>query len=169
MTMTPSSDLIELEHVTKTYDKASESAVSDVSLSVLPGEFMTFLGPSGSGKTTTLNLIAGLEMPSSGHIRLGDKNIGQMPAHKRGFGMVFQNYALFPHMSVFENIAFPLRLRKIPKTEIRTLVDDVLNVVGLRDLSGRMPNQMSGGQQQRVALARAIVFRPPALFLDQPL
>jgi putative spermidine/putrescine transport system ATP-binding protein len=160
---------IELSRVVKVYGEGAKPAVSDIDLLIQPGEFMTLLGPSGSGKTTTLNLIAGLERPTSGSITLGDRNIEQLPAHKRDLGMVFQNYALFPHMTVFDNIAFPLRRRKVAKSDIIKRVHDVLDVVGLRELSDRLPKQLSGGQQQRVALARAVVFNPPALLMDEPL
>jgi putative spermidine/putrescine transport system ATP-binding protein len=144
-------------------------AVDDVNLDIAPGEFVTLLGPSGSGKTTTLKMVAGFEYPDEGEIVLGGRSITTMQAHERDIGMVFQNYALFPHMTVAENIAFPLRMRRRPKQEIARLVSDVLALVKLADFGKRYPKQLSGGQQQRVALARAIVFSPPLLLMDEPL
>ena len=144
-------------------------AVDKVSLNIQHGEFLTLLGPSGSGKTTTLNMIAGFETPTSGQILLESKDITTVAPNNRGIGMVFQNYALFPHMTVFDNIAFPLKMRKMPGNEIRTLVETTLQLIQLPGFERRYPNQLSGGQQQRIALARALVFRPPILLMDEPL
>lgn len=144
-------------------------AVDKVSLTIQHGEFLTLLGPSGSGKTTTLNMIAGFEIPTSGQILLESKDITTVAPNNRGIGMVFQNYALFPHMTVFDNIAFPLKMRKMPGNEITTLVETILQLVQLPGFERRYPNQLSGGQQQRIALARALVFRPPILLMDEPL
>ena len=159
---------IRLDHVTKDYGLAVP-AVDDISLTVEPGEFMTFLGPSGSGKTTTLNLIAGFETLSAGTIALNGTGVGSLPPHKRNLGMLFQNYALFPHLTVAQNVAYPLRERKLAKPEIVRKVDEVLQLVQLTGRDDNFPSQLSGGQQQRVALARAIVFDPKALLLDEPL
>ena len=144
-------------------------AVDKVSLTIQHGEFLTLLGPSGSGKTTTLNMIAGFEIPTSGQILLESKDITTVAPNNRGIGMVFQNYALFPHMTVFDNIAFPLKMRKMPGNEITTLVETILQLVQLPGFERRYPKQLSGGQQQRIALARALVFRPPILLMDEPL
>nr|WP_231708591.1 ABC transporter ATP-binding protein [Arthrobacter sp. zg-Y20] len=154
--------------VTKDYGLAVP-AVDDISLTIEPGEFMTFLGPSGSGKTTTLNLIAGFDTLSGGTIALNGTDVGSLPPHKRNLGMLFQNYALFPHMTVAQNVGYPLRERKMAKTDIARRVSEVLNLVQLPGRDGNYPAQLSGGQQQRVALARAIVFQPEALLLDEPL
>ncbi|MBX6748491.1 MAG: ABC transporter ATP-binding protein [Micromonosporaceae bacterium] len=159
---------IRLESITKDFGLA-HPAVDNVTLTIEPGEFMTFLGPSGSGKTTTLNLIAGFESLTSGTIRLDSQDVSTLPAHKRNLGMVFQNYALFPHMTVAGNIAYPLRERRVPKPEIERRVAEVLELVQLQGRDKHYPSQLSGGQQQRVALARAIVFNPRALLLDEPL
>jgi len=159
---------IRLERVTKDYGLAAP-AVDDISLTIEPGEFMTLLGPSGSGKTTTLNLIAGFETLTAGTIELNGLDVGKLPPHKRDLGMLFQNYALFPHMTVAQNVAYPLRERRLPKDVIRRKVADVLELVQLTGRDDNHPSQLSGGQQQRVALARAIVFDPKALLLDEPL
>jgi putative spermidine/putrescine transport system ATP-binding protein len=159
---------IRLENITKDFGLA-HPAVDGVTLTIEPGEFMTFLGPSGSGKTTTLNLIAGFETLTSGTIRLDSQDVSTLPAHKRNLGMVFQNYALFPHLTVAGNIAYPLRERRVPKPEIERRVAEVLELVQLKGRDKHYPSQLSGGQQQRVALARAIVFHPRALLLDEPL
>ncbi len=156
-----------LEHLVKHYGPVR--AVDDVSIEVRPGEFVTLLGPSGSGKTTTLMLIAGFLYPTSGRIFFRGENITYMPPHLRNVGMVFQNYALFPHMTIFENIAFPLRMRKVPDGEVRDRVRAALELVHLAGYEGRMPVQLSGGQQQRIALARALVFEPALLLMDEPL
>jgi spermidine/putrescine ABC transporter ATP-binding subunit len=143
-------------------------ALDDVTLQVEPGELLTILGPSGSGKTTLLNLVAGFDTPTSGEVLLGGRALTREPPNRRGVGMVFQSYALFPHMSVFANVAFPLRLRRLAEPEIRGRVEDILAVVQLAGLGARYPRELSGGQQQRVALARALVFRPPLLLMDEP-
>ncbi|MCL4068768.1 ABC transporter ATP-binding protein [Pseudomonas sp. GX19020] len=145
------------------------TALDDVSLRVEPGEFMSFLGPSGSGKTTTLNLIAGFTDLSRGEIRLGERPISNVPAHKRNIGVVFQHYALFPHMTVAKNVAYPLRQRGVAKAERDRLVDGALAKVHLEKFAHRYPSELSGGQQQRVALARAMVFDPSVLLMDEPL
>jgi len=144
-------------------------AVDGIDLLVEPGEFMTLLGPSGSGKTTTLNLIAGFETLTSGTITLDEREVSRLPPHKRNLGMLFQSYALFPHMTVAQNVAYPLRERKVPAKQIAERVARVLELVQLTGRDGQYPAQLSGGQQQRVALARAIVFEPQALLLDEPL
>jgi spermidine/putrescine ABC transporter ATP-binding subunit len=144
-------------------------AVDNVSLSIQHGEFLTLLGPSGSGKTTTLNMIAGFEIPSRGEILLEDDDITTVAPNNRGIGMVFQNYALFPHMTVSDNIAFPLKMRKTPGDQIRRSIKEALELVKLPGFEGRYPHQLSGGQQQRIALARALVFKPKILLMDEPL
>ena len=143
-------------------------AVDDVSLSVRPGEFLTLLGASGSGKTTTLSMIAGFVTPDAGTIMIHGRDVTRIPAHKRNVGLVFQNYALFPHMTVAQNVAFSLKLRRVAKAEARRRVEEALAMVQLQDFSARYPRQLSGGQQQRVALARALVYRPPVLLMDEP-
>jgi putative spermidine/putrescine transport system ATP-binding protein len=167
-TSNPGGTQIRLNHVTKHYGLAAP-AVEDISLTIEPGEFMTLLGPSGSGKTTTLNLIAGFETLTSGSIALNGADVGKLPPHKRNLGMLFQNYALFPHLTVAQNVAYPLRERKVPTKEIARRVAEVLELVQLTGRDTNHPSQLSGGQQQRVALARAIVFNPRALLLDEPL
>jgi spermidine/putrescine ABC transporter ATP-binding subunit len=144
-------------------------AVDQVTLDVYTGEFLTLLGPSGSGKTTMLMMIAGFEYPSQGEIFVEGKDVSDIPPSKRNIGMVFQNYALFPHMTVYENIAFPLKMRKFSKAEISRRVGSVLEKVKLHGFEKRFPKQLSGGQQQRIALARALVFDPPLLLMDEPL
>ncbi len=144
-------------------------AVDDVSLDIAPGEFVTLLGPSGSGKTTTLMMLAGFEIPTAGEIYVDEDEIAAVPPYRRNIGMVFQNYALFPHMTVGENIAFPLQMRKMSKAEIAHQSREVLDLVGLPGYEGRYPRQLSGGQQQRVAVARALVFNPRVLLMDEPL
>ena len=144
-------------------------AVDDISLDIPKGEFLTLLGPSGSGKTTLLMMIAGFLDITEGDIALDGASIAQVPAEKRNFGMVFQGYALFPHMTVRDNIGYALSVRKRPLREIRDRVDEMLDMVQLRDFADRKPGQLSGGQQQRVALARALCFSPPVLLLDEPL
>jgi spermidine/putrescine ABC transporter ATP-binding subunit len=166
-------EFVKLVNVVKTYKKVT--AVAGISLSINKGELVTFLGPSGCGKTTTLRLIAGLEVPDSGEIYINNILVSApekgvfVPPHKRGIGMVFQNYAVWPHMTVFENIAYGLKLQKLPKEEIARRVKEALDLVGLSGLGDRYPTQLSGGQQQRVALARALVTRPQLLLLDEPL
>jgi putative spermidine/putrescine transport system ATP-binding protein len=164
----PRGTRIRLDHVVKRFGAAAP-AVDDVSLAIEPGEFMTLLGPSGSGKTTTLNLIAGFETLTSGAIALNDADVSRLPPHKRDLGMLFQSYALFPHLTVAQNVAYPLRERRLPKPEIARKVAEVLELVQLTGRDEAYPTQLSGGQQQRVALARAIVFGPKALLLDEPL
>jgi putative spermidine/putrescine transport system ATP-binding protein len=159
--------ILELRNIAKSY--GSVVAVDSVSVSLATGEFLSFLGPSGSGKTTTLAMIAGLVHPSGGEILLAGKPINPLPPYRRNIGVVFQNYALFPHMTVAKNIAFPLEMRRIAAADIAARVDKVLSLVGLSNYGPRLPHQLSGGQQQRVALARAMVFEPPLLLMDEPL
>jgi putative spermidine/putrescine transport system ATP-binding protein len=144
-------------------------AVRRLNLTIARGEFLTFLGPSGSGKTTTLNMLAGFERPSQGVIALAGKSVDRLPPYERNIGMVFQNYALFPHMSVEQNVAFPLSVRKIVKADIAPRVRRALEMVRLEKFKDRKPAQLSGGQQQRVALARALVFEPALVLMDEPL
>jgi len=158
---------VEVEHVTKRFGDVT--AVDDVSFTAEEGEFVSLLGPSGCGKTTTLRMIAGLEMPSEGTIRIGGEDVTDRPAYEREIGMVFQHYALFPHKTVGENIGFPLKMRDVPKAERRERVAEVLDRVHLPDVMERSPEDLSGGQQQRVALARALVFEPDVLLMDEPL
>jgi putative spermidine/putrescine transport system ATP-binding protein len=157
---------VELSHVSKHY--GGTVAVEDVSLEVVPGELVALLGPSGCGKTTTLRMIAGFVRPTSGAIRIGGRDMTALPPHRRNTGMVFQSYALFPHLSVAENIAFGLKRRRAPKEEIRRRVDDIVAVLRLQGLEQRLPRQLSGGQQQRVAVGRALVINPAVLLLDEP-
>ncbi|MGD2272168.1 MAG: ABC transporter ATP-binding protein [Desulfobacterales bacterium] len=156
-----------LEDLTKKF--GDFIAVDKVSLKIKRGEFITLLGPSGSGKTTILMMIAGFQMPTSGKVIIEGEMIVYKPSYKRNIGVTFQNYALFPHMTVFENIAFPLRRRKMEKKDIAEHVQKMLDLIELSDLGERHPRQLSGGQQQRVALARALVYNPPVLLLDEPL
>ncbi|CAN5136475.1 ABC transporter ATP-binding protein [soil metagenome] len=158
---------LKVENLTKEY--GDSVALAGVSLDVLPGEFMTLLGPSGSGKTTTLNIVSGFTEASSGALFLDGARIDEVPARKRGIGMVFQNYALFPHMTVAQNIAFPLKQRRIGAADRKARVDQAIATVRLEGLGERYPSELSGGQQQRVALARAIVFEPGLLLMDEPL
>lgn len=144
-------------------------ALDTIDFTIAQGSFFTLLGPSGCGKTTLLRTLAGFYSPDSGEIRFGDRRIDQVPAHKREIGMVFQNYALFPHLSVFDNVAYGLRARRTSASEIRDRVMEMLAAVHLEDFATRAPNQLSGGQQQRVALARALVIRPEVLLMDEPL
>ncbi len=151
-------------------DFASGSrAVDQINFTVPEGSLFTLLGPSGCGKTTTLRMIAGLENPTSGHILFGNEDYTTFPPHRRQIGMVFQSYALFPHMTVFENVAYGLKIRNIQKAEMRRRVEKVLELVGLAHTIDRKPSQLSGGQQQRIALARALVYEPKILLLDEPL
>ena len=159
--------LLELDRVGKSF--GPNTAVEEFSLAVTKGEFISFLGPSGCGKTTTLQMIAGFLDPSHGTIRLEGKDLVAMPPAKRGLGIVFQSYALFPHMTAAENVAFGLEMRKVPRDERDERVRKALALVGLAGYEGRHPRRMSGGQQQRVALARALVIRPSVLLLDEPL
>ncbi len=158
---------LQLTGVTKRYGEFK--AADDISLDIADGEFLVLLGPSGCGKTTTLRIVAGFIEPTSGSVRLGDRDITGLPPWKRNTGVVFQSYALFPHMTVAENIAFGLEMRKVPKAEMAPKITEALRLVRLDHLSDRLPRQLSGGQQQRVALARALVFRPDVLLLDEPL
>ncbi|MEV0404931.1 ABC transporter ATP-binding protein [Actinoallomurus sp. NPDC050550] len=151
----------------KTY--AGVVAVDEVSMDIEAGEFVTFLGSSGSGKTTTLMMIAGFVEPDAGVIKVGDRDVTRLAPQKRGLGFVFQQYLLFPHMTVAENIAFPLQLRGLSKAEIRRQVGQVLEMAGLTGYGRRRPRELSGGQQQRVALCRALVYRPPVILMDEPL
>jgi iron(III) transport system ATP-binding protein len=160
-----------LEQVTKVFEQNKNliRAVDDVSLTIRSGEFLTLLGPSGCGKTTTLRLIAGFDFPTSGRLLLDNKDIANLPPNLRPMAMVFQSYALFPHLNVFENVAYGLRLRHMKENEIKESVDIVLHMMNLVGLEKRGPNQLSGGQQQRVALARAMVMKPKVLLFDEPL
>ncbi|MCO5082395.1 MAG: ABC transporter ATP-binding protein [Rhizobiaceae bacterium] len=158
---------IEIQDLSKKFGEFT--AVSDFNLSIRGGEFISVLGASGSGKTTVLRILAGLEEPTGGRILIDGQDATLLPSEARDIGLVFQDYALFPHMSVEQNIAFPLRMRKVPKDRIRADVDRILALVGASHLRTRKPNQLSGGQQQRIALARALVFNPKLLLLDEPL
>src|SRR5207344_447873 len=148
---------------------AEFTAVAGVNLEMPPGEFFSLLGPSGCGKTTTLRMIAGFERPSEGQILLDGTDMAQTPPHKRNVNTVFQNYALFPHLTVADNVAFGLRYKDVSKAETKKRVGDALELVALSDFGKRRPNQLSGGQQQRVALARALILNPAVLLLDEPL
>jgi spermidine/putrescine transport system ATP-binding protein len=158
---------VRLVDVTKRFDDVV--AVDDLSLQVESGSFFALLGPSGCGKTTTLRMIGGFEQPTEGHIYLGDRDVSGLPAYKRDVNTVFQSYALFPHLSVFENVAFGLRRRSIRGDTLRGQVEEMLRIIGLGGMGKRKPRQLSGGQQQRVALARALVNKPQVLLLDEPL
>lgn len=161
-----------LEHLTKIFSSRSSAevtAVDDLNLAINKGEFVTLLGPSGCGKTTTLRLIAGFEFPTEGHILLEGEMINDTPPNKRDMAMVFQSYALFPHLTVYENIAYGLRVKKLSKKVIRDKIEMILHLMNLIGLENRAPRQLSGGQQQRVALARALVMQPKILLLDEPL
>ena len=164
---------VRLDHISKIYKDPKTGkdfyAVHDVALEIEPGSFVTLLGPSGCGKTTTLRMIAGFESPDEGEIYLGGEPINELTPNKRDTAMVFQSYALFPHYNVFDNVAYGLRLRKVPKEEIQERVTNILKLVELSDMEQRMTNQLSGGQQQRVALARALVVEPGVLLFDEPL
>ena len=164
---------VRLENISKIYldpkTKKEFKAVDSVNLTIEPGEFVTLLGPSGCGKTTTLRMIAGFESPDEGEIYLGDQPINALTPNMRDTAMVFQSYALFPHMTIFDNVAYGLKLRKVPKSEIKQKVFDMLDMVGLEGMENRFTNQLSGGQQQRVALARALVVEPGVLLFDEPL
>ncbi|MDJ1122004.1 ABC transporter ATP-binding protein [Olsenella sp. YH-ols2217] len=164
---------VRLDHISKIYQdpktKKDFYAVHDVSLDIAPGEFVTLLGPSGCGKTTILRMIAGFESPNEGEIYLGGEPINELTPNKRDTAMVFQSYALLPHYNIFDNVAYGLKLRKVPKDEIAKKVTNILHLVGLDGMEDRMTNQLSGGQQQRVALARALVLEPGVLLFDEPL
>ena len=163
---------IRLEHISKIYQDPKTGkdfkAVDDANLVIEPGSFVTLLGPSGCGKTTTLRMIAGFESPDEGEIYLGDQPINELTPNKRDTAMVFQSYALFPHYNVFDNVAYGLKLRKLDKKEIHDKVMEILDLVELSGMEGRMTNQLSGGQQQRVSIARALALQPKVLFFDEP-
>jgi spermidine/putrescine ABC transporter ATP-binding subunit len=158
---------ISLEGLIKRF--GTTRAVDEISLAIAPGEFFTMLGPSGSGKTTTLSMIAGFVEPDGGRILFGGRDVTRLPPRERGLGMVFQNYAIFPHLDVFENIAFPLRVQRVPNADVERRVGEALEMVKLQGFGKRYGKQLSGGQQQRVALARAIVAHPPIILMDEPL
>ena len=161
-------DFVVFDKIDKSYD-GEVLVVKNLNLNIAKGEFVTMLGPSGSGKTTTLMMLAGFETPTNGEIYLEGKPISKIPPYQREIGMVFQNYALFPHMTVQENLSFPLEVRKISKTEVQDKVKKALDMVELGNFGTRFPAQLSGGQQQRVALARALVFEPRLVLMDEPL
>jgi iron(III) transport system ATP-binding protein len=171
--MTEKSVPVRLENVTKIFKDAKTrsevAAVNGANFEVEPGELVTLLGPSGCGKTTTLRMIGGFELPTSGRIAIGGEDVTFLPPNSRATATVFQSYGLFPHLDVFDNVAYGLRVRKLDKAEIKTRVDESLALVGLTDLASRAPSRLSGGQQQRVALARSLVVRPQVLLLDEPL
>ena len=164
---------VRLEHISKIYKDPKTGkdfyAVHDANIEIEPGSFVTLLGPSGCGKTTTLRMIAGFESPDEGEIYLGNEPINALTPNKRDTAMVFQSYALLPHYNIFDNVAYGLKLRKVPADEIKRKVTDILGLVGLEGMENRMTNQLSGGQQQRVALARALVIEPGVLLFDEPL
>ena len=160
-------NIIELKHITKNFDD-NFTAVDDFNLEVQRGEFVTFLGPSGCGKTTTLRMIAGFEMPTEGEILLNGKDISKLPPNKRPINTVFQRYALFPHLNIYDNIAFGLKLKKLPKAEIEKKVKKALEMVDLEGFEDRRVQTLSGGQQQRIAIARSLVNEPEILLLDEP-
>ncbi len=163
---------VELRNLTKTFVTNKNDqvrAVDNVNLTINPGEFVCLLGPSGCGKTTTLRMLAGFEIPTSGEIFIGDRNVANLTPDKRDTAMVFQNYALFPHLNVYDNIAYGLKLQKLPKAEIRERVDKILKLMKMEDFALRVPSEMSGGQQQRVSLARALIMESGVLLFDEPL
>ncbi len=163
---------INLKNISKSFIhkvKGKVEAVNNVNLQIKPGELLTLLGPSGCGKTTTLRMIAGFEHPDKGSIYLGEEDVTELMANKRKIGFVFQNYALFPHLTIYGNVAYGLKVKGVPKAEERKAVKEVLELVGLTGYESQFPNQISGGEQQRVALARAIVIKPKVLLLDEPL
>src|SRR6185369_1757037 len=163
---------LRLEGVSKQFARAGQSAlaaVRDVSLTVEPGELVTLLGPSGCGKTTTLRIVAGFEHPDAGRVYVDGRDVTALMVYRRSIGFVFQNYALFPHLTVFDNIAYGLSVRRLPAATIRARVGRVLELVGLPGHGDRFPNQLSGGEQQRVAVARAVVVEPQLLLFDEPL
>ncbi len=166
--MAKNNEFVKFDKVDKSYD-GKVLVVKDLNLDIAEGEFITMLGPSGSGKTTCLMMLAGFETPTNGEIYLDGNPISNIPPHKRGIGMVFQNYALLPHMTVYENLAFPLKVRKFSKDETDKKVEKALSMVSLSGFGSRMPGQLSGGQQQRVAVARALVFDPAVVLMDEPL
>ena len=158
---------IELTHIDKYYGK--NHVLKDLNLTIEDGDFMTLLGPSGCGKTTTLRMISGFEYPTSGNVFIGERDVAKIPPNKRGISMVFQSYALFPHLNIWENIAYGLRVAKLPQDEIIQRTNNVVELMQLKGMEKRFPNQLSGGQQQRVALARAVVIEPSVLLFDEPL
>lgn len=158
---------VDIHQISKVYGQTV--AVNQVSLGIKPGEFVSLLGPSGSGKTTLLMMIAGFETPNQGKISIGERDVTTLPANKRNIGMVFQKYALFPHRTVAENLAFPLRMRRVGRAEVERKVSAALDMVRLSNLRDRLPSQLSGGQQQRVALARAVIYDAPVILMDEPL
>ncbi|NBK26143.1 MAG: ABC transporter ATP-binding protein, partial [Spirochaetia bacterium] len=164
---------VTLEHVTKKFKdvkgKADVIAVNDSHFVIEPGELVTLLGPSGCGKTTTLRMIAGFELPTEGKIYIGNEEVTMLPPNKRDTATMFQSYGLFPHMTVFDNVAYGLRLRKVAQEEITKRVNETLDLVGLATYGDRAPSKLSGGQQQRVALARSLIVTPSVLLLDEPL
>ncbi len=162
---------VSIRNLTKVFDSENKTikAVDDVSLDIEPGEFVCLLGPSGCGKTTTLRMLAGFEIPTSGSIFIGEKDIANLTPDKRNTAMVFQNYALFPHLDVYDNISYGLKVKKIPKKEIKERVDEILKIMKMEEFIHRMPSQMSGGQQQRVSLARALIMNSEVLLFDEPL
>lgn len=164
---------VTLEHVTKRFKnvkgKADVVAVNDANFVIEPGELVTLLGPSGCGKTTTLRMIAGFELPTEGKVLIGNDDVTMLPPNKRDTATMFQSYGLFPHMTVFDNVAYGLKLRKVPTDEILKRVNEMLSLLGLADLGDRAPSKLSGGQQQRVALARSLIVTPSVLLLDEPL
>ncbi len=170
--MITSAKRVHLQKLTKTFitsNRGEVKAVQQVDLNIEPGEFVTLLGPSGCGKTTILRMVAGFEPPTSGAIIIGDEDVSALTPDKRDLGMVFQNYALFPHLNVYNNIGYGLKLKKLPTSEVKERVEEALKMVQMDDFSSRVPSQMSGGQQQRVALVRALVMQPGVLLFDEPL
>lgn len=163
---------VSIQHLLKVYQQSGHktvTAVNDVSLEIAAGEFVTLLGPSGCGKTTILRMVAGFEVPTDGQVLIGADDVTNLTPDKRDTAMVFQSYALFPHLNVFDNIAYGLKIKRLPNNVIKEKVMEILALVGLGDLENRAPNQLSGGQQQRVALARALVMEPGVLLFDEPL
>ena len=165
---------VEIKDLVKTFPAFDNKnreiyAANHVTLSVQPGELVTLLGPSGCGKTTLLRMVAGFLMPSSGEIYIGNREVSRIPPNKRNVGMMFQSYALFPHLSVYENVAYGLKLKHMPKAEISQRVRNMLQLMQIEEYASRFPNEISGGQQQRVALARAVVTEPSVLLFDEPL
>jgi putative spermidine/putrescine transport system ATP-binding protein len=160
--------IVQIRNVTKRYGNSLD-VIKGLSFDITRGEFLTFLGPSGSGKTTCLMMMAGFQSPTSGDIFMNGKLLNHVPPYRRNIGVVFQSYALFPHLNVYENLAFPLRHHGYPRADIPKMVREALDMVELGALSGRLPSQLSGGQQQRVALARALVYKPDLVLLDEPL
>ncbi|MGL5330938.1 MAG: ABC transporter ATP-binding protein [Peptostreptococcaceae bacterium] len=161
-------DLINLQNISVSYDKKN-NILENLNLKVKKGELVSLLGPSGCGKTTTLRVVAGFIEPTEGKFLLEDKDYTNIPVHNRNFGLVFQSYALFPHLTVEENVAFGLKMKKMPKNEIKSKVDEILETVDMSHLAKRYPKELSGGQRQRVAIARALVIEPSLLLLDEPL